>query len=62
MSFVRLTFALLAASVCASAVLAQTYPNKPIRIIIPAAPGDSCDVLVRIVSPKVSERLGPPLV
>ena len=41
---------------------AQTYPAKPVRVIIPAAPGDSCDVLVRLVAPKVSERLGQPLV
>ena len=41
---------------------AQSYPAKPVRVIIPAAPGDSCDVLVRLVAPKVSERLGQPLV
>ena len=36
----------------------QSYPNKSVRIIIPAAPGDSCDVLSRLVAPKMSERLG----
>ncbi len=40
----------------------QTYPNKSIRIIVPAAPGDSCDVLARLVAPKMSERLGQALV
>ena len=62
MSFTRLILTLMATAACVGAASAQTYPNKPIRVIIPAAPGDSCDVLVRIVSPKVSERLGPPLV
>ena len=41
---------------------AQTYPVKPIRVIIPAAAADSCDVLSRLVGPKVSERLGQQLV
>ena len=55
-------FLVLGTFLFSAVVHAQTYPNKPIRVIIPAAPGDSCDVLVRIVSPKVSERLGQPLV
>ena len=41
---------------------AQPYPNKPIRIIVPAGPGDSCDVLSRLIAPKLSERLGQPVV
>ena len=40
---------------------AQAYPVKPIRVIVPAAPGDSCDVLSRLIGQKVSERLGQPL-
>ena len=44
-----------------SAAHAQ-YPNKPIRVIIPGAPGDSCDLLTRLIAPKVGERLGQPLV
>ena len=41
--------------------LAQAYPAKPIRVIVPAAPGDSCDVLSRLIGQKVGERLGQPL-
>jgi len=41
--------------------LAQAYPAKPIRVIVPAAPGDSCDVLSRLIGQKVGERLGHPL-
>ena len=37
---------------------AQAYPAKSIRVIIAAAPGDSCDTLTRLVGTKVSERLG----
>jgi tripartite-type tricarboxylate transporter receptor subunit TctC len=42
-------------------VAAQGYPNKSIRVIVPASPGDSCDVLSRLVGQKVSERLGQQL-
>lgn len=62
MSFTRLILTLMATAAWIGAASAQTYPNKPIRVIIPGAPGDSCDVLVRLVAPKVSERLGQPLV
>lgn len=40
----------------------QSYPAKPIRVIIPAAPADSCDVLTRLIGPKMTERLGQQLV
>jgi tripartite-type tricarboxylate transporter receptor subunit TctC len=43
------------------AAFSQSYPTRPIRVIIPAAPGDSCDVLARLVGQKMSERLGQPL-
>jgi tripartite-type tricarboxylate transporter receptor subunit TctC len=43
-------------------VYAQTYPAKTIRVLVPAAPGDSCDTLSRLIAPKVSERVGQQLV
>ena len=45
----------------AGGAFAQSYPTKPIRVIVPAAPGDSCDVLSRLIGQKVGERLGHPL-
>ena len=39
-----------------SQALAQAYPNKPIKIIVPAGPGDSCDILTRLIAPKLTER------
>ena len=53
----RFTLALCAAAVAAPAH-SQTYPTKPIRIIVPYAPGGSTDVLFRIFGPKVPEVLG----
>ena len=43
-------------------VLAQKYPDKPVRMIIPFAPGGGTDVLARFLSTKLSEGLGVGLV
>jgi len=50
-----------AAALPADGAFAQAYPAKPIRVIVPAAPGDSCDVLSRLIGQKVGERLGQTL-
>jgi len=36
----------------------QSYPNKPIRFLLPYPPGGSTDIFSRIVSQKLSESLG----
>lgn len=54
------TIPLLLGSAGASAQSA--YPGKPIRIIVPAGAGDSCDILSRLIAPKITERLGQPVV
>ena len=41
---------------------AQSYPNKPIRLILPNPPGGATDILGRIIGRKLSERLGQPMV
>lgn len=50
----------LAASLLLSApfALAQAYPNKPIRLIIPQAPGGGSDTLGRFIAQKLGEALG----
>ena len=52
----------VAALFAASAALAQTYPNKPIRIIIAQAPGSATDVISRVVANRLQESLGQPVV
>ena len=37
---------------------AQSYPTKPVRIIIPFPPGNTTDIMTRLIAPKMSERLG----
>ena len=39
-------------------VFSQTYPNKPVRIIVPFAPGGASDFVGRIMQPRLSELLG----
>jgi len=41
---------------------ASEYPSKPIRIIVPFTPGSANDIIARIVSPKLAERWGRPVV
>ncbi|WP_042879198.1 Bug family tripartite tricarboxylate transporter substrate binding protein [Cupriavidus necator] len=41
---------------------AQTYPTKPIHIVVPLPPGGSNDVLARILAQKMSESFGQPVI
>ena len=36
----------------------QSYPSKPIRIIVPFPPGNTMDIMSRLVGPKITERTG----
>src|SRR5258706_4718818 len=56
---------MLLAAVCvySGAVMAQSaYPTKPVRLIVPFPPGGAVDVIGRIVSGRLSERLGQQVV
>src|SRR2546423_2035140 len=48
--------------IAAGAAAAQTYPQRPVHMIVPYAVGGASDVTARIVAAKLSERLGQPIV
>jgi tripartite-type tricarboxylate transporter receptor subunit TctC len=59
----KLSIAVLGASfLCPAAVLAQAYPSKPIRIIVPFPAGGGVDYIGRLVGKGMSERLGQQVV
>lgn len=53
---------LIAVAVAAGAIQAQNYPTKPLRVIVPFAPGGSTDVIARVVSSKMAEGFGQQIV
>jgi tripartite-type tricarboxylate transporter receptor subunit TctC len=57
----KLILVIVAAAISAAAQ-AQTYPNKPIRIIVPYAAGGTSDILARQIGPKLTETWGQPVV
>jgi tripartite-type tricarboxylate transporter receptor subunit TctC len=52
--------ALLAA--LGTAALAQSYPAKPLRMLVAFPPGGPVDIIARLVAPKMTETLGQPIV
>ena len=43
-------------------VQAGDYPNKPIRVVVPFPPGGSTDAMIRLLAPRLGERLGQQIV
>ncbi|MDB5825040.1 MAG: LacI family transcriptional regulator [Herminiimonas sp.] len=46
----------------ASAAIAQTYPDRPIKFVVGYPPGGNLDIIARVVGQRLSERLGQPVI
>ena len=58
----RLILGLYAAVLFAGSVSAQSYPSKPIRLVVGYSPGGGNDLIARIVAARLQEKLGQPVV
>ena len=50
------------AAAAATNTLAQSYPAKPIRIVVPYPPGGGTDVIARTLAVKMTEVMGQPVI
>ncbi|MBI3372287.1 MAG: tripartite tricarboxylate transporter substrate binding protein [Betaproteobacteria bacterium] len=62
MKFLTIVLTVLVATGFTSPSEAQGYPLKPVRWIVPFAPGGASDILARTVGTRLAERLGQPVV
>ena len=58
----KIAFAFLAACLVTTLAVAQPYPSKPVRLVIPFPPGGSNDVVGRVIAAQLTERLGQTMV
>ncbi len=58
----RIFLSLVLAACCTGSAIAQNYPSRAVRMLIPFTVGSAADVIARAMEPAMRERLGQPLV
>src|SRR4051812_24477971 len=57
-SFTRRELMALGAALAAPGAFAQSYPNKPVRVIVPQPPGGGFDTVGRLLADRMGKQLG----
>jgi tripartite-type tricarboxylate transporter receptor subunit TctC len=60
--FLHLAVGVAALPAISRIATAQTYPSRPVHLIVPVAPGGAFDIMARLIGQWLSERLGQPFV
>lgn len=62
MRLARMTLGILSALMCVGAAHAQSWPDRPIKLIVPTGPGAATDVMARLLAEEVGRRLNGSMV
>jgi tripartite-type tricarboxylate transporter receptor subunit TctC len=60
--FKKLISAVALAVAACGVAQAQTYPSKPVTIVVPFSPGGATDIMARSLAERMSTRLGQPVI
>ena len=56
------TLSLIASAAAAVALAADSYPNHPVKLVVPFAPGGTTDIVARVVSQTIQGHFGQPMI
>ena len=62
MKIIKTVVAMLATGLLSAPALSQSFPSKPLKLVVPYEPGGAVDLVARDISVKAGEDLGQPIV